>query len=379
MESKNDAVNHRFAAVNRMLLPGSIILGLFALIVASVGGFTSASAQPVDINGNICSGGNRNPALIAITPADGAATINQALSLDMTVDWVDSVTVKRGGTTLGTASGNNTSNQTVSVPITLIEGTNNLTISLTGGCPTNTADATYSLTYIENATTFTYKLTNIRSPRLLGNFKPLGSKVFLTVAGNTYEATTKPDGSWELPAGTIAPDLLEGSYDIYVEQKDSNDVAVFSRTYTDALVIDTTAPMGSISSHFSTSRSPELKGIVNDPEAEVQISLNGVIYPAVNNRDGTWAIAAGTIAPELASGDYEIILTITDKAGNVTTASSTMTIQADNELGFILAPNTGYLRINSINIPSWIFYALLSFTVLFFALRKFKQADQTAQ
>ena len=62
---------------------------------------------------------------------------------------------------------------------------------------------------------------------------------------------------------------------------------------------------------------------------------------------------------QLDSVTYTITVTATDAAGNVTVHTRTITIKAPNELGFMALPNTGYLRIGSINIPSWLLYILL--------------------
>jgi hypothetical protein len=377
MRSKNDEANHLSAVANYFQTISLFLLALlaFAITVAS----SLVAAQPVQINGNICSGGNRTPALVSISPTDGNTTIEQTSTLEMTLDWVNSVTVKKGAVILGTATGNNTANQILSIPVSLTEGPNNLTISLTGGCPINTTSTSYALTYVENAATLTYKTTNVTSPRLTGAYKPLGSKVFATINGSTYEATTLANGTWELPANTITPDLPEGSYDIYIEQKDPSDAVVFSRTYTGALVIDTTVPLGSVISSQSDSRSPEVSGIVNDPDATIEVALNGGTYEATNNRDGTWTLPAGIITPQLASGDYEVVVTITDKAGNITTIRSTLTINAPNELGFILAPNTGYIRIGSFNLASWIVYALLLIIAATIIRHKLAQKPDTVR
>jgi hypothetical protein len=368
MQSRNDAKNRRYAVANYFLKTSVLVAALATLLFTVIS--STVNAQSAEINGNICSGGNHSPALISVTPPSSSTTIQQTTNIDLTLDWVDSVTIKRGSTVLGTASGTNTSNQILSIPVSLVEGTNNLTISLTGGCPTNAVNTSYAITFIENAATFTYEITNNQSPRLFGSYEPLGTKVFVTIEGSVYEATTRPDGTWELPAGTIAPDLAEGSYDVYIEQKDMSDAIVFSHTYTDALVIDTTAPMGSIISSHSGSRSPELSGTVSDPNATITIDINDMIYNAINNRDGTWTLPAGTIAPALASGDYEVIVTITDQAGNITNIRSVFSITAPNEIGFILAPNTGYIRIASINIPSWMLYSLLLFILAFGFMRR---------
>ncbi|MFW1953971.1 Ig-like domain-containing protein, partial [Acinetobacter beijerinckii] len=48
-------------------------------------------------------------------------------------------------------------------------------------------------------------------------------------------------------------------------------------------------------------------------------------YPATNNGDGTWSLADNTV-PALTDGDYTITVTATDAAGNVGTATGTLSV-----------------------------------------------------
>jgi len=65
----------------------------------------------------------------------------------------------------------------------------------------------------------------------------------------------------------------------------------------------------------TTYTSPRLTGTVSDPTATVSVRVNGSSYSAVNNGDGTWTLAAGTIT-SLAVGTYDVAVTATDAVGN---------------------------------------------------------------
>ena len=51
---------------------------------------------------------------------------------------------------------------------------------------------------------------------------------------------------------------------------------------------------------------PALGGTVSDPAAAVQVTINGTVFAAVNNGDGTWSLAAGAIQPPLPDGCYDV-------------------------------------------------------------------------
>lgn len=86
---------------------------------------------------------------------------------------------------------------------------------------------------------------------------------------------------------------------------------------------DTVAPTASITPLLSNSGSPALSGAVSDPSATVTVTVNGTTYTATNNGDGTWSLPAGTIAPALNPGTYDVVVSFTDTAGNTSTDPTT--------------------------------------------------------
>ncbi|MEO1254672.1 MAG: Ig-like domain-containing protein, partial [Bacteroidota bacterium] len=90
----------------------------------------------------------------------------------------------------------------------------------------------------------------------------------------------------------------------------------------DVFDIDTENPIISIDPYATSISSPELTGSISDPAATISINVASVDYAATNNGDGTWTLAAGTIA-SLADDTYEVVATATDPAGNIGLDEST--------------------------------------------------------
>ncbi len=88
-----------------------------------------------------------------------------------------------------------------------------------------------------------------------------------------------------------------------------------------ASTTETVAPGVGVDRLWTLDRSPRLTGTVDDPEASVQVTVDGRDYAADNNRDGTWVLPQGTIAPQLADGIYEVHVVAADPAGNTATGT----------------------------------------------------------
>lgn len=82
-------------------------------------------------------------------------------------------------------------------------------------------------------------------------------------------------------------------------------------------------PVITVDSLSSQDGSPELTGTIDDPDATIQITVDGNDYAATNNGDGTWVLSQGTIDPELEGGNYNIVATATNAVGLTGTDSTT--------------------------------------------------------
>ncbi len=95
-------------------------------------------------------------------------------------------------------------------------------------------------------------------------------------------------------------------------------------TVSSVSLTDRTAPVVTVNSLTTTHNSPALTGTIDDPAAAVVVTVGGRDYSAVNS-GGTWTLAAGTVGP-LAQDTHEVIVTATDSAGNVGTATGTIIV-----------------------------------------------------
>ncbi|MDW3196605.1 MAG: Ig-like domain-containing protein [Cytophagales bacterium] len=173
--------------------------------------------------------------------------------------------------------------------------------------------------------TVTALTTSIVSPELNGTYIEANgvASITVTIDGTDYTGTDNGDGTWTLPAGTLA-DLAGGTYDVLVTITDT-----FGNTgadaSTDELTIDqstATTPVITINTTESLDRSPELTGTVDDNDAEIKVTVEGTEYGATNNEDGTWTLAANTF-PELNVGTYDIIAIATNLSNLTGTDATT--------------------------------------------------------
>ncbi|WP_420317120.1 Ig-like domain-containing protein [Ekhidna sp.] len=156
--------------------------------------------------------------------------------------------------------------------------------------------------------------TNNRSPALTGAINNPSATIDITVDGSTYSATNNGDSTWTLVAGTITPDLQDGVYDVAVLADVGGTQGADSTV--NELRVDGTAPIVTVDFLATSISSPELSGTVDDPDATIDVAVDGNNYAAVNNGDNTWTLAATTISPGLVDSTYSVVATATDSLGN---------------------------------------------------------------
>lgn len=121
--------------------------------------------------------------------------------------------------------------------------------------------------------------------------------------------------------------LASGDYTVQVT--DNVSLCSSLQTFTVGLVADVTAPVVTVDVLLTNLASPELTGTVDDNTALVEITISGTTYAAINNGDGTWVLAAGTITPDLTDGIYDIVASATDLASNVGNDATTNELTID--------------------------------------------------
>lgn len=353
-----------------------IVGGAVILTQALIYQVPSASASDTVINTQVCQGGQTTVNMPSTTPANGASINTNHVNYKIQTDWANFLTVKLNGNQVFSQAVAYQAGVETTVPLSNLlpsPQTNTLTIEIKGGCPEQTITRTTQLTFLADVLNYATKSTKNRSPELTGEVNNPDLEVRVRINGYSgfFRAINHRNGRWTLPAGTIAPDLADGTYDIQVESFDliTNQI-VQVRNYPNGLRIDNVAPDVTFNPQAEyDNRSPELTGTVNEPNTTIEITINGHTYTATNDSPSSWKLPAGAIKP-LANGEYEVIIKATDAAGNVTEIRSHIKINAKNSFGFLIAPNTGYLRIGQTNIPSWLIYLIIIATISTIAVKR---------
>jgi hypothetical protein len=150
--------------------------------------------------------------------------------------------------------------------------------------------------------------------------------VTVTVNGNDYTATVDPvAGTWSVD---VSGSDLANDADLTVDAEVTfTDAAGNSSSVTDSqsYTLDITAPVVALNDLSTNDQTPALTGTINDPNATIVVTVDGVDYPATNNGDGTWTLA-DNVLPSLPEASYPITVTATDAAGNVGTDTGSLTI-----------------------------------------------------
>ncbi|WP_417323465.1 Ig-like domain-containing protein [Enterobacter cloacae] len=157
-----------------------------------------------------------------------------------------------------------------------------------------------------------------------------GQTVTVTFNGNQYTAQVQADGSWTLdvPAADMAG-ITDGSAAVTasVSDKAGNPASAGS-----SVLVDTTVPQIS----FNIVAGDDVVNIAEHGQAlivsgkvtgaqagdVITLSLNGKDYTAMLDASGSWSVGVPAMdVGALANGDQTISATLTDKAGNSTTAT----------------------------------------------------------
>jgi hypothetical protein len=167
--------------------------------------------------------------------------------------------------------------------------------------------------------------TNDNTPALSGTAEA-NATVQVVVNGQTYTVTANPQGAWSLPATATLPD------GIYTPVITVTDAAGNSSTANGvAFTVDTSLPAagtgalaaasdtGTLGDNKTNDNTPALSGTA-EANATVSIVVNGQTYTVTANAQGAWSLPATATLPD---GTYTPVITVTDAAGNSSTANGT--------------------------------------------------------
>lgn len=288
---------------------------------------------------------------VTATATDGAGNVGAA-SQTLTVDTVLPVVSIDGGATLATSDPTPTisgvSDVTVGTrvritvdaqalvalvqsggtwnvtPAALLDGAHTVALSVSDPAGNEGVD-TQQLTVDTTAPAVTITggaaaLSNDPTPLLEGTAAiPAGMTVTVDLADETLVAVVGTDGSWTATAAFLA----DGVHRIVMT---TADVAGNNARVTQWLTIDTIAPAMTITggaTATTTALTPTVLGTSNDPAGStVTVTIAGQAMTTLVQSTGTW-----NATPTLVGlGAWPVVASASDAAGNVGTATQTLTI-----------------------------------------------------
>ena len=166
-------------------------------------------------------------------------------------------------------------------------------------------------------------VTNDTTPELTGSVVDDNppTEVTVTVDGFEYSAGVS-DGSWTLTDGAL-PALPDGIYEVMLTATDQAGNVGSDLTVSE-LTIDTDEPAVTLDTLLTNKAAPTLTGSVDDADAAITVTVDGVDY-AATNEGATWT---ATVGP-LSDGTYDVMVSATDPAGNTGTDSTANELAVD--------------------------------------------------
>jgi hypothetical protein len=212
------------------------------------------------------------------------------------------------------------------VPAAMGEGTRTVTAAVTDPAG-NTSTATEQLTVdtVPPAVSITggaAVLTDNPTPTIAGiTSAPPGAVVTVTVADQTLTGPVQSDGTWSVTPAHLA----DGAHLVVMTVSDAaGNLASVVQT----LTVDTVAPVVTITgggNATTTSFNPTLSGSTDaTPGSAITVTVAGQTLTTLVQPDGSW----NATAPGVGAGAWQAVVTVTDAAGNIGSATQTLTITA---------------------------------------------------
>ncbi len=168
-----------------------------------------------------------------------------------------------------------------------------------------------------------------------------GQNVTITLNGKTYTTTINAEGNWTLTVpATDLQVLSEGEHTMsFTISDNAGNVTVVNRT----IIVDTTPPELTLSpftgnnlltaDKLQSSQFVSGTASLSDVGQTVTVTFNGTTYTTTVGSDGSWSvfIPSGDMQA-LTNGTYNLVASLTDKAGNTTTLPpQTITVDTNAE------------------------------------------------
>ncbi|APD89099.1 Ig-like domain repeat protein [Alteromonas mediterranea] len=278
------------------------------------------SATATDDAGNTSAPASDTVDAIAPVAAINDLTTNDttpALTGTINDDTATVVVTIDGNDYTATNNGNGTWTLADDTVAALAEGSYTATVTATdpdGNVSTNTG------TVVIDTTAPTAPTVDAGNGTEITGTAEAGATVDVDVDGDgtpDFTVVADGDGNW-----SVTPDtpLADG---IVVTATATDDAGNTSAPASDT--VDAVAPVVTINDLTTNDTTPTLTGTVDDPNATIVVTIDGVDYTATNNGDGSWTLADDAVAA-LADGSYTATVTATDADGNVGSNSGTIVI-----------------------------------------------------
>jgi Ice-binding-like/Bacterial Ig-like domain len=212
------------------------------------------------------------------------------------------------------------------VPAHMGEGARTVTAAVTDPAG-NTSTVTEQLTVdtVAPAVSITggaTALTDDPTPTIAGTTDaPPGAVVTVTLADQTLTDPVQSDGTWSVTSAHLS----DGPHRVVMTVSDAagNQASVLQ-----TLTVNTVAPVVTISggaNDTTSSFNPTLRGSTDAaPGSTVTVTVAGQTLTALVQPDGSWNATASGVG----AGAWLAVVTVTDAAGNVGSATQTLTITA---------------------------------------------------
>ncbi|AMG91910.2 Ig-like domain-containing protein [Citrobacter amalonaticus] len=164
-----------------------------------------------------------------------------------------------------------------------------------------------------------------------------GQTITLMFNGKTYTATVAADGTWSMTLGAAdVQALADGNHSLTVSV---NDKAGNTTNISELVTVDTTAPILTVNTVAGDN-------ILNDDEQDVAQLISGMAngaapgdvvtvqfgnqtFTGVVQADGSWSVGVpASVFNSMSNGQHTITVTVTDAAGNTSTATHDVTLNS---------------------------------------------------
>jgi hypothetical protein len=328
VKARNDLATAQQDAWN---LPAVPIAPTLAGLVVAPGVYESPSAISMTTDMTFDGGGDSNSVFVIRTTAAMNITAGTKVHLINEAQACNIYWVTGGAVTLA-ATSSFAGRVMASAAVTIGAGTSvngqvmssgaEVTLSantITNGCGTSLVPVPPTLDVTGGAA----QTTNNSAPTISGTSDAFGRDVAVTVGAQTFTATVLGDGKWSV----TAVELSDGDHTVTATVIN---IAGTSATKTQTLTVDTTPPSldftgGAVSA--TAEANPPIAGTSDAIGRTVTVTVAGVGVPVITVTatvvsPGVWTVSPGVVS----NGVKTVTATVSDAAGNITTATQTLTV-----------------------------------------------------